>query len=88
MWSIWTNWGMVPFVTNEEPDFSDDDYIFVPGIRNALETDMKSIPAYVIGSAVKQFTLRIEPLTDEEKEILRSGSLINYNRKRTVKSEG
>ena len=82
------NWGMVPFVTNEEPDFSDDDYIFVPGIRNALETDMKSIPAYVIGSAVKQFTLRIEPLTDEEKEILRSGSLINYNRKRTVKSEG
>lgn len=79
------NWGMVPFVTNEEPDFADDDYIFVPGIRDALETDMKSIPAYVIGSAVKQFTLRIEPLTDEEKEILRSGSLINYNRKRTVK---
>ncbi len=75
------NWGMVPFVMVGEPDFKDDDYIFVPDIRKALDGDMTSIPAYVMGDTVKQLTLAIAPLTDEEKEIIRCGSLINFNRK-------
>lgn len=75
------NWGMVPFVLNVEPDFADDDYIFVPDIKKALDTDMKEIKAYVIGEEIRPLSLAIEPLTDEEKEILRCGSLINYNRK-------
>ena len=75
------NWGMVPFVMVGEPDFADDDYIFVPNIRAALDGDMKSIPAFVLGETVKPLTLAIAPLTDEEKEIIRCGSLINYNRK-------
>ena len=75
------NWGMVPFVMVGEPDFKDDDYIFVPNIRKALEGDMTRIPAYVMGDAVRQLTLAIAPLTDEEKEIIRCGSLINFNRK-------
>ncbi len=75
------NWGMVPFVLNGEPDFEDGDYIFVPGIRAALEGDMSSIPAYVLGDTVRPLSLSISALTEEEKEILRCGSLINYNRK-------
>lgn len=75
------NWGMVPFVLNGEPDFADDDYIFVPDIKKALDTDMKEIKAYVIGDEIRPLSLAIEPLTDEEKEIIRCGSLINYNRK-------
>ena len=75
------NWGMVPFVMVGEPDFADDDYIFVPNIRKALDGDMTSIPAYVLGETVRPLTLAITPLTDEEKEIIRCGSLINYNRK-------
>ena len=75
------NWGMVPFVLNVEPDFADDDYIFVPDIEKALDTDMKEIKAYVIGEEIRPLSLAIEPLTDEEKEIIRCGSLINYNRK-------
>lgn len=75
------NWGMVPFVLNVEPDFADDDYIFVPDIKKALDTDMKEIKAYVIGEEIRSLSLAIEPLTDEEKEIIRCGSLINYNRK-------
>lgn len=75
------NWGMVPFVLNGEPDFADDDYIFVPDIKKALDTDMKEIKAYVIGEEIRPLSLAIEPLTDEEKEIIRCGSLINYNRK-------
>ena len=75
------NWGMVPFVMAGEPDFADDDYIFVPDIRKVLDGDMKNIPAYVMGETVRPLTLAIAPLTDEEKEIIRCGSLINYNRK-------
>ena len=75
------NWGMVPFHVEGEPDFQDDDYIFVPNIRTALDGDMSSIPAYVMGETVRPLTLSIQPLTDEEKEIIRCGSLINYNRK-------
>ena len=74
------NWGMVPFVMVGEPDFADDDYIFVPNIRKALDGDMTNIPAYVLGETVKPLTLAIAALTDEEKEIIRCGSLINYNR--------
>ena len=75
------NWGMVPFVLNEEATFADDDYIFVPDIKDVLDTDMKEIKAYVLGEQIRPLSLTIEPLTEEEKEIIRCGSLINYNRK-------
>ena len=68
-------------VFNLLPDFADDDYIFVPNIRKALDGDMTNIPAYVLGETIRPLTLAIAPLTDEEKEIIRCGSLINYNRK-------
>lgn len=79
------NWGMVPFVVVGEADFKDDDYIFVPRIREALDGTMENIPAYVLGETVKMMTLAIAPLTDEEKEIIRAGSLINYNRHKSAK---
>ena len=75
------NWGMVPFILNGPADFSEDDYIFVPDIKKALNTDMKEITAFIIGDKIRKLSLAIEPLTEEEKEIIRCGSLINYNRK-------
>ena len=75
------NWGMIPFVMVGEPDFKDDDYIFVPNIRAALDGDMKKIPAYVVGEEIRPLTLAVAPMTEEEKEIIRCGSLINFNRK-------
>lgn len=75
------NWGMVPFILNGPADFSEDDYIFVPDIKKALNTDMKKIKAFIIGDKTRKLSLAIEPLTEEEKEIIRCGSLINYNRK-------
>ena len=75
------NWGMVPFLLNGPADFSEDDYIFVPDIKKALNTDMKEITAFIIGDKTRKLSLAIEPLTEEEKEIIRCGSLINYNRK-------
>ena len=75
------NWGMVPFILNDPAGFSEDDYIFVPDIKKALNTDMKEITAFIIGDKTRKLSLAIEPLTEEEKEIIRCGSLINYNRK-------
>ena len=75
------NWGMVPFILNDPAGFSEDDYIFVPDIKKALNTDMKEITAFIIGDKIRKLSLAIEPLTEEEKEIIRCGSLINYNRK-------
>lgn len=77
------NWGMIPFLMNAEPEFEVDDYIYVPDIRNAIDGTMEHIPAYVIkGGAVSEISLHIADMTDEEKAIVKAGSLINYNRNR------
>lgn len=74
------NWGMVPFQMKEEPEFGVGDYIYVPEIKKALDGDMQDIKAYVIGDEVKEITLYISDMTPIEKEIVKAGCLINYNR--------
>ena len=77
------NWGMLPFLTEEEPFFEIGDWIYVPGIRAALEGDCRHIPAWVIRSGrAEKLTLSIADMTDDEREIIRAGCLINYNRNR------
>jgi len=76
------NWGMIPFQMEAEPEFEVGDYIYVPGIRKALEGDLKDIKAYVIGDTVKELNLYIADMTAEEREIVKAGCLINYNRNR------
>lgn len=74
------NWGMVPFQMKEEPEFGVGDYIYVPEIKKALDGDMQDIKAYVIGDEVKEISLYISDMTPIEKEIVKAGCLINYNR--------
>ncbi len=79
------NWGMLPFQMEEEPEFDTGDYIFVPGIREALAGDLSRIRAYVYRPGRETFdeiALSIAGLTLEERQIIRAGSLINYNRKK------
>ena len=76
------NWGMLPFQMEAEPEFEVGDYIYVPGIKAALDGDMRDIKAYVIGDTVKEIKLYIADMTDDEKKIVKAGSLINYNRSR------
>ncbi len=77
------NWGMIPFQMAEDPqDFEVGSYIYVPGIRAALEGDLKKIKAYVIGDQVKELNLYIADMTEDEKKIVKAGCLINYNRNR------
>ena len=75
------NWGMIPFIMEEEANFEINDYIYVPNIKDALKGDMKSIKAYVISDEIKEINLSISYLTDVEKEIIKAGCLINYNKK-------
>jgi len=81
------NWGMLPFQTKDGIDaIKVDGYVFIPEIRKALSGDMSDIPAYVInGDKFERITLYIEAMTDEEKEIVRAGCLINYNRNKISK---
>ena len=77
------NWGMIPFQMKEKPDaFEVGSYIYVPGIRDALSGDGKNITAYVIGEEIKELHLYLSDMTPEEKEIVKAGCLINYNRNR------
>ncbi len=76
------NWGMLPFIIKEgDLPFKNLDYIFVPGIRKAIEDKTEIIKAYVISEGgMKEFELTVGELTDEEREIIQKGCLINYNR--------
>lgn len=76
------NWGMLPFQMEADPEFEVDDYIFVPGVKKALDGDMKSMKAYVIGDEIREMELYISAMTEDEKKIVKAGSLINYNRNR------
>ena len=76
------NWGMLPFIIKEgELPFKNLDYIFVPGIKKAVEEKASVIKAYVVGNGQKkEFELTLGELTDEERQIILKGCLINYNR--------
>ncbi len=72
------NWGIIPFILKEEPEFRDGDYIFIPDIRGAISQGNEAIKAYIVGEEVKELELNITPITNEEKEIILSGCLMNY----------
>jgi aconitate hydratase len=76
------NWGMLPFIIEEgELPFKNKDYIFVPNIRKAVENKDEVIKAYVIsGDTLTGFDLKLGNLTDDERQIILDGCLINYNR--------
>ena len=75
------NWGMLPFQMKNEPTFEIGDYILVPNVLDAMDGDMQSIKAYVLGDEVKEIELYIAPMTEDEKKIVKAGCLINFNRK-------
>lgn len=72
------NWGMLPFVLEEDFEFAVDDYVFVPEIRNAIINKNEIIKAYVVNKGMKELELKLGDLTDDERDIILSGCLINY----------
>ena len=79
------NWGMIPFHLKGSPDaFEIGDYIYVPGIRGIMDGDLSDIKGYVIKDGkARQIDLYIQDMTENEREIVKAGCLINFNRNRT-----
>ena len=76
------NWGMLPFLISAgDLPFANGDYLFVPEIRKAVEEKADVIKAYVVkDGALVPFEMTLGALTDDEREIIRKGCLINYYR--------
>lgn len=76
------NWGMLPFIIPEgELPFKNLDYLFLPDIRKAVEEAASEVTAYVVADGgVKEFKLQLGTMTDDEREIILKGCLINYYR--------
>lgn len=77
------NWGMLPFITEEEDNalsFGNGDYIFVPDIRRAVAEKRTDVKAYVVGGSLKEIRLQLGDMTDNEREIIQKGCLINFYR--------
>ena len=75
------NWGMLPFITEESHEalsFQNGDYIFVPNVRKAVEEKWDVVKAFVVGEGLKEIELKLGDLTDNEREIILKGCLINY----------
>ena len=75
------NWGILPFTLDKEREFNyaDGDYVFVPGIREAIKNGVETIPGKVITKdGVEDITLYVKGLTEEEKTIILEGCLMNY----------
>ncbi len=75
------NWGILPFTLDKEREFnySHGDYVFVPGIREAVRSGKEEIPGKVITKdGVEDITLYVKGLTEEEKTIILEGCLMNF----------
>ena len=76
------NWGMLPFLIEKgDLPFANGDYIFLPDVRKAVETKAAEFEVYVVkDGSLTPFALKMGELTDDEREIILKGCLINYNR--------
>ncbi len=76
------NWGMLPFLIPEgDLPFANHDYLFIPGIRQAVKDKASQVKAWVVkDGGMKEFALNLGEMTDDERQIILDGCLINYNR--------
>ena len=75
------NWGLIPFIIDEgELPFRNGDFIFIPGAATAIRDKASEVKAYVVKDKLVEFTLKIGELTDDERQIILDGCLINYYR--------
>ncbi len=75
------NWGMLPFLIDEgDLPFTNGDYLFLPDIADAVKNGASEVKAYVVKDQLEAFSLKLGEMTDDEREIILKGCLINYNR--------
>ena len=73
------NWGMVPFLIEKgDLPFENGDYIFIPDAADMIKSDKEQTKAYVVTKDMKEFEMTTGQLTDDERQIISDGCLINY----------
>ena len=72
------NWGILTLINKDQPCFENGDYIFIPKIDKAIKTKNNFINAYIVNKSMKELELKLGELTDDEREIILKGCLINY----------
>ncbi|NLY45416.1 MAG: hydratase [Tissierella sp.] len=80
------NWGITPFLIENHNLLNKDDFVFIPNIKESILNKNDQIKAYILGEEIREIVLSLGELTDIEREILVSGSLINYNKSMLSKS--
>ena len=75
------NWGMIPFIYEDENiPFHKGDFLYIKGIKSVIEKGESSVKAVIVNeNGTKEIELSLGAMTDEEKDIIVSGCLINYN---------
>ncbi len=71
------NWGMLPLLSNDN-DYAVGDYIYIENVRSGIEKGANEFKAKIIGKVSREITLKMDALTDAEKQIILKGCLINY----------
>lgn len=77
------NWGMLPLLTGEKEEqlaFHNGDYIFFPDILEKIKQKENKITAYIVKDDLVEVTFRLGEMTENEREIIQKGCLINYYR--------
>ena len=75
------NWGLLPFTIDEaeQDKIHLNDYVYIPHIRQAVQSGATTVTATAIGSnGVKSVTLKLENLSPEDRDIILAGCLMNY----------
>lgn len=72
------NWGMLPFLYEGDLPFENGDYLFIKDIKDAIQNNYSEVKAYVVNKNMKEFTLGLGELTEDERKIILKGCLINY----------
>ena len=75
------NWGMLPFLYHGTVVLSPEDYLLIPDIRKAIKTGAEEVTAYCLKDEPETIALRLSPMTEEERNIILSGCLMNYYQK-------
>ena len=75
------NWGMIPFIYEDENiPFHKGDFLYIKGIKSVIEKGESTVNAVIVNeNGTKEIELSLGAMTDEEKDIIVSGCLINYN---------
>lgn len=76
------NWGMIPFQSDDEPAFEVGDFVYVPGVREAIASGATEFTGHIIraGKVTGTMALYVTPMTGNERQIVLDGCLINFNR--------